>query len=64
LVVGDRYGCLNRHRRNTCEYGRTIRRAVIEDRALTGLKEKLVSANAVAEAVRAYHEAMNRDQQE
>ena len=64
LVVGDRYGCLNRHRRNTCENGRTIRRAVIEERALTGLKEKLVSADAVAEAVRAYHEAMNRDKQE
>jgi site-specific DNA recombinase len=64
LVVGDRYGCLNRHRRNMCENSRTIRRALIEERALTGLKEKLVSADAVAEAVRAYHEAMNRDKQE
>ncbi len=64
LVVGDRYGCLNRHRRNTCDNGRTIRRAVIEERALTGLKEKLVSADAVAEAVRAYHEAMNREKQD
>jgi site-specific DNA recombinase len=64
LVVGDRYGCLNRHRRNTCDNGRTIRRAIIEDRALTGLKEKLVSADAVAEAVRAYHEALNREKQD
>jgi site-specific DNA recombinase len=64
LVVGDRYGCLNRHRRNTCDNGRTIRRAIIEDRALTGLKEKLVSADAVAETVRTYHEAMNRDTQD
>ena len=64
LVVGDRYGCLNRHRRNTCENGRTIRRAVIEDRTLTGLKDKLVSADAVAEAVRAYHEALNREKQD
>jgi hypothetical protein len=64
LVVGDRYGYLNRHRRNTCDNGRTIRRAIIEDRALTGLKEKLVSADAVAEAVRAYHEALNREKQD
>ena len=64
LVVGDRYGCLNRHRRNTCDNGRTIRRAVIEERALTGLKDKLVSADAVAEAVRAYHEALNREKQD
>jgi site-specific DNA recombinase len=64
LVVGDRYGCLNRHRRNMCENRRTIRRAVIEDRALTGLKDKLVSADAVAEAVRAYHEALNREKQD
>jgi hypothetical protein len=64
VVVGDRYGCLNRHRRNTCANGRTIRRAVIEERALAGLKDKLVSADAVAEAVRAYHETLNREKQD
>lgn len=64
LVVGDRYGCLNRHRRNTCTNGRTIRRHVIEARALAGLKDKLVSPGAVAEAVRTYHEAMNREKQD
>ncbi len=63
LVVGDRYGCLNRHRRGTCDNGHTIRRPVIEERALAGLKEKLVSADAVAEAVRAYHEELNREKQ-
>jgi site-specific DNA recombinase len=38
--------------------------APIKDRALTGLKEKLVSADAVAETVRTYHEAMNREKQD
>jgi len=58
--MNDRYGCLNHHRRGTCNNGRTIRRPVIEQRALSGLTERLVSAEAVAEAVRAYHEEMNR----
>jgi hypothetical protein len=34
--------------------------AVIENRALLWLKEKLQSAKAIAEAVRGYHEALNR----
>lgn len=63
LVVGDRYGCLNRHRRGTCDNGHTVRRPLIEERALAGLKENLVSADAVAEAVRAYHEELNREKQ-
>jgi site-specific DNA recombinase len=37
---------------------------VIEQRALSGLTEKLVSAEAVAEAVRGYHEELNRQKQE
>jgi site-specific DNA recombinase len=60
IILQDRYGCLNHHRRGTCDNNRTIRRPVIEQRALAGLKEKLVSPEAVAEAVRAYHEEMNR----
>lgn len=63
MVVGDRYGCLNRHRRGTCDNGHTVRRPVIEERALAGLRENLVSADAVAEAVRAYHEELNREKQ-
>jgi DNA invertase Pin-like site-specific DNA recombinase len=60
IIMNDRYGCLNHHRRGTCSNVRTIRRPVIEQRALSGLTEKLVSAEAVAEAVRAYHEELNR----
>jgi site-specific DNA recombinase len=64
VILQDRYGCLNHHRRGACDNNRTIRRPVIEQRALAGLTEKLVSADAVAEAVRAYHSEMNRLNQE
>ena len=37
---------------------------MIEQRALSGLTEKLVSAEAVAEAVRGYHEELNRQKRE
>ena len=60
VIMNDRYGCLNHHRRGTCGNGRTIRRHVIEQRVLSGLTDRLVSAEAVAEAVRAYHAEMNR----
>jgi hypothetical protein len=42
---------------------RTIQRPLIEERVLSGLTERLVSAEAVAEAVRAYHEEMSRQNQ-
>lgn len=60
IIMNDRFGCLNHHRRGTCRNNRTIRRSVIEQRVLSGLTDRLVSAEAVAEAVRAYHQEMNR----
>lgn len=60
IVTTDRFGCLNQHRRGTCDNNRTITRDKIEARVLSGLKERLVSSEAVAEAVRAYAEEMNR----
>ena len=64
IMVGDRYGCLNHHRRGSCDNNRTIRRPMIEQRVLSGLTEKLVSSDAVAAAVRAYHDELNRLKQE
>jgi hypothetical protein len=64
IVVNDRYGCLNRYRRGTCDNGHTIRRDVIERRALAGISEKLVSAEAVREAVAAYVEQTNLENRE
>ena len=64
LILKDRYGCLNHHRRGSCGNSRTIRRPMIEQRVLTGLTDRLVSPEAVAEAMRAYHEEMNRQNHE
>lgn len=63
VITKQRYGCLNHHRRVSCSNGRTIQRVFIEERVLAGLSERVVSAEAVAEAVRAYHEEMNRQNQ-
>ncbi|WP_425483168.1 hypothetical protein [Chelativorans alearense] len=59
-MLSDRLGCLNHHRRGTCTNNRTILREKLEARVLTGLQERLVSAEAVEEAVRAYVEETNR----
>ena len=60
IILSDRLGCLNHHRRGTCANNRTILREKLEARVLTGLQERLVSAEAVEEAVRAYVEETNR----
>jgi DNA invertase Pin-like site-specific DNA recombinase len=60
IVTPNRYACLNHHRRGICDNGRSITGDKLEVRVLAGLKEKLVSSGAVAEAVKAYAEEMNR----
>ncbi|MEH3117215.1 MAG: recombinase family protein [Methylorubrum populi] len=60
MVMTGRYACRNHLRKGVCDNGRTIRRDDIEARVLAGLKEKLVSSEAVAAAVRAYAEETNR----
>lgn len=52
--------CLNHHRRGTCDNGRSITREKIEARVLSGIKDTLVSSQAVAGAVKAYAEEINR----
>jgi hypothetical protein len=53
-IMPNRYGCLNHHRRAICSNNRTIRRDRLEERALAGLKERLVSPESVRAAVEAY----------
>ncbi|MDT3379574.1 recombinase family protein [Labrys neptuniae] len=64
LFTKERYACLNHQRRGICDNGKTITREAIEQRVLSGLKERLVSADAVAEAVKAYAQETNRLNQE
>ena len=56
----DRYGCSNHIMTGTCSNGRGIRRSVIEERVLAGLKDRLMAPEAAAEAMRAYAEETNR----
>lgn len=48
------------NRRGSCTNNRTILREKLEMRVLDGLRERLVSAKAVEDAVRAYAEETNR----
>ena len=56
----DRYGCSNHVMNGSCSNGRGIRRAVIEERVLAGLRERLMEPGAVAEAMRAWAVETNR----
>ncbi len=56
----DRYGCSNHVMTGSCSNGRSIRRAVIEERVFAGLKDKLMAPEAAAEAMKAYAEETNR----
>ena len=61
MAVKGRYGCLNHHRRHICANNRTIRREMLDQRALAGLAERLVSPDKVQAAVAAYAEHINRE---
>ena len=56
----DRYGCSNHVMTDSCANGRSIARAVIEERVLAGLRDRLMAPEEVAEAIRAYTEETNR----
>ncbi len=64
IVVGDRYGCVGHHRGRSCSSGRTIRREILEQRALAGITDKLVSADKIDAAVTAYAAHINRENRE
>ena len=58
-VIGkDRYGCATRRSKGTCDNARTITRQRIEQRVLSGLKDRLLAPELVAEFVRAFAEEM------
>jgi site-specific DNA recombinase len=49
LVGKDRYGCATRRQKGACQNERTITRSEIEGRVLSGLKERLLAPDLVAE---------------
>ena len=56
----DRYTCSNHARTDGCTKRWGIRRAVLEERVLAGLKHRLMAPEAAPEAMRVYVEETNR----
>jgi len=54
IVARDRYGCATRRGKGTCANDRTISRQRIETRVLSGLKDRLLAPDLVAEFLRAF----------
>ena len=49
----DRYACSNHVTNRICSNGRSVRRNVLEDRVLAGLRDRLLAPTEIATAVRA-----------
>jgi DNA invertase Pin-like site-specific DNA recombinase len=56
----DRYACTNHVLGSGCDNARTIAREVLEARVLTGLRERMMTPEMAAEAMRAYAQETNR----
>ncbi len=56
----DRYACSNHARTDGCTNRRGLRRIVLEERVLAGLKHRLMAPEAATKAIRAYAEETNR----
>lgn len=59
-----RFACTNHVDTRTCDNSRTIARDKLEERVLSGLKDRLMAPEMVAEAIRAYVAEVNRLNQE
>lgn len=60
LRGADRFACSNHISKGACSNSRTIPREELEHRVLTGLKDRMMSPEVAAEAMRAYAEETNR----
>ncbi len=60
LRGADRFACSNHVGKGTCTNSRSIPRAELESRVLAGLKDRMMSPEVAAEAMRAYAEETNR----
>ncbi len=60
LVGARHYGCANTRNRGTCDNRLTIRRDVLEETVLRGLKDNLLQPELIHEFVTAYQQEYNR----
>jgi site-specific DNA recombinase len=56
----NRYACTNHVLGNGCDNARTVARKALETRVLTGLRERMMTPEIAAEAMRAYTQGLNR----
>ncbi len=56
----DRYACTNHVLGNGCDNARTVDRKALESRVLIGLRERMMTPEIAAEAMRAYTQETNR----
>ena len=56
----DRYACTNHVLGKGCDNARTVDRKALESRVLTGLRERMMTPETAAEAMRAYTQETNR----
>ncbi len=60
IVAQDRYGCATRRSKGTCSNSLTITRQEIEDRVLSGLKDKLMAPELVRTFIEEFQAEANR----
>jgi DNA invertase Pin-like site-specific DNA recombinase len=60
LVGKTRHGCASARNKGTCNNRRTIDREVLEDRVLSGLRDRLLHPDLIAEFVVEYQREYNR----
>ena len=56
IMAKDRYGCATRRSKSTCNNSHTIQRQRLERRVLSGLKDRMLAPDLVAEFMRAFAE--------
>ena len=60
-VIGKtRYGCASARNKGTCDNRRTIAREILEAKVLSGLRERLLHPDLIAEFVAEYQKEYNR----
>jgi site-specific DNA recombinase len=60
FINRERYGCAGARNRGTCANHLTIRRDVLEESVLAGLKEHLMAPELVKEFIAEFHKEVNR----
>jgi site-specific DNA recombinase len=60
LVGEQRYACANHVNRGTCSDKRTVARSAIEQRVLSGLKDKLLARDLIATFEKEFQEEWDR----